>query len=284
MANTQMDEAVQVAMPFSEGSLAEISETLAGLPDEQQETYLVRMWHYAVDMAPLLAAEVPKNENCDAVPYMPSELEERDIALSNASCVLDVGCLGGYGLFDLAGRRARAGLPVPKLIGVDVDQQSVELGRRLSGLWGAPLDLEIKQGKMEDLPVGNGSCDLVIARLVLPYCDIGLSLSELSRVLKPGGAFLVQLHAPRYYLRRFASSLRRPLAAVYYARPLISGMLLAAFSWQSSSPRWSECALSPSNLNRLARQRDLQLVWSGGSKIKPLALFKLDSGCSPEAP
>ncbi|MGB8543324.1 MAG: methyltransferase domain-containing protein [Candidatus Acidiferrales bacterium] len=60
----------------------------------------------------------------------------------------------------------------------------------------------------ERLPFADGSFDLVISRLAIPYMDIPVMLREVNRVLKPGGIVWVSLHDIRYAGRRILQDIK----------------------------------------------------------------------------
>jgi ubiquinone/menaquinone biosynthesis C-methylase UbiE len=68
------------------------------------------------------------------------------------------------------------------------------------------LQLEIRRGTAEDLPVPDSSADAVVSTLVLcSVSDVAKALAEILRVLKPGGrlVFIEHVAAPRgTWLRR----------------------------------------------------------------------------------
>jgi SAM-dependent methyltransferase len=51
----------------------------------------------------------------------------------------------------------------------------------------------------EELPFADRSFEVVICRVALPYMDNHRALSEIARVLRPGGKFFLKIHAPRFY-------------------------------------------------------------------------------------
>jgi ubiquinone/menaquinone biosynthesis C-methylase UbiE len=69
------------------------------------------------------------------------------------------------------------------------------------------LQVEIRRGIAEDLPAADSSADAVVSTLVLcSVSDVAKALSEILRVLKPGGrlVFVEHVAAPRgTWLRRF---------------------------------------------------------------------------------
>lgn len=96
--------------------------------------------------------------------------------------ILDVGCGAGATLSvcEVDGE--------PFLCGVDVDRDSLKLGQELFKA------AHYIQAQGESLPFRSGQFDFVIARVSLPYMDIPRALSEIVRVLRPGGGVWLVLH------------------------------------------------------------------------------------------
>jgi ubiquinone/menaquinone biosynthesis C-methylase UbiE len=67
--------------------------------------------------------------------------------------------------------------------GVDIDIGALRLGQTLT------RDVIFTCAVAEDLPFKPSTFDVVIARVSLPYTDVYKSLSEIHRVLRPGGLF-----------------------------------------------------------------------------------------------
>lgn len=65
------------------------------------------------------------------------------------------------------------------------------------------------QANGECLPIMNGSFDIVLCELVLPYVNIEACMKEISRVLKMGGIVHGICHGPGYYLMQGFSEIRR---------------------------------------------------------------------------
>ena len=100
--------------------------------------------------------------------------------------VLDVGCgaAGHVGRF-VADQGVR-------VVGVDLSERSVALAARLNP------SLCFVAADAHALPVQTGSCAAVVAFYSLIYEGVdgtGAALAELRRVLRPGGALLVAVHA-----------------------------------------------------------------------------------------
>src|SRR5262249_23088820 len=133
---------------------------------------------------------VPRRGMTDSADYHLSELR---VALdpSNAShslpgklpagCrVLDVGCGAGQTLIALRHDRLA--------FGIDRNLDALRLGRTLSSA------IAFSSASGEALPFRDGSFDIVLSRVALPYMRIGLALGEMRRVLVPGGSVWLALH------------------------------------------------------------------------------------------
>jgi ubiquinone/menaquinone biosynthesis C-methylase UbiE len=94
--------------------------------------------------------------------------------------ILDVGCG--------AGQTILAAYPNHSAVGLDLDIDALHLGRRLSPA------ADFVCGRAEELPYPTAQFDLVVARVSLAYTDIGQSVAEIRRVLRPGGTVWMSLH------------------------------------------------------------------------------------------
>ena len=104
----------------------------------------------------------------------------------NDTRVLDVGCGGGANI-----KRLLAMCPQGYVEGIDYSEQSVAASRKKNR-----ADLgkrcNVRQGSVSRLPYGGGGFDVVTAfETVYFWPDISSDFREVSRVLKPGGSFLI---------------------------------------------------------------------------------------------
>jgi SAM-dependent methyltransferase len=251
--------------------------TWPGLRDEidragEGEQYLIRMWREALAEAD---GHEPRPDRDPLVfPYVPFAPERFGLQLTASSCVLDLGCLGGFRMFDFAVRRQRRRHPVPRLVGVDIDPESVALGTALARHWAPPRKVTFTEASGETLPFDDGSFDLVIARSVLQYLRIRPAMAELARVVRPGGLAFIQVHAPAYYLHQIFRHVKRPLQAAYYGRAFASGLLFSTSCVQPQHRWFSEAAVTASLLTSLCRDVGLAPVWSDRGLRRPLMLFR----------
>jgi SAM-dependent methyltransferase len=135
--------------------------------------------------------------------------------------VLDVGCGAGQQLLPFVADCGAQGF------GLDPARDVGLAGRQLFAAHAPAARVAFVRGSAERLPFSSGSFDLVICRLVLPYTDNVQTLSEIARVLRRGGALLLKIHHPRFYLRKLAQGLasRDPFSMIHAARVLYAGTL-----------------------------------------------------------
>lgn len=143
--------------------------------------------------------------------------------------VLDVGCGGGQDLIPFAAAGATC-------IGVDIAHESAIFAGRLFSNHYPGMRVRFATSGAEHLPFGNGSFDLVLCRVAIPYTDNRRALGEMSRVLRPGGILLLKTHHLRYYLRKALDGVRQrsPLFSIHALRVLLTGAIYHLTGWQPS--------------------------------------------------
>ena len=118
---------------------------------------------------------IPEKDVIDAVPLM----RER-----NVRSVLDLGCGVGRHAFFLV----QEGFVVHA---VDASQSAIEFIQKKSQVENLPI--HVQYSEMINLPFENGSMDAVLAWNVIYHGDLPIVkrvVSEILRILKPGGLFL----------------------------------------------------------------------------------------------
>src|ERR1051326_590272 len=126
------------------------------------------------------------------------------LALSKTARGLDIGC--GAGLISVAiaerGYRVDAMDTVPAMI---------EFTRELAALRSVASRVEASIGDIQRIEAAGNTYDLVVAIGVLPWLhDIDLPLYEVRRVLRPGGAFVVNIDS-KWGLNRIIDPRLNPL-------------------------------------------------------------------------
>jgi len=103
--------------------------------------------------------------------------------LAEGETVLDLGSGGGIDVI-LSARRVG---PSGKASGLDMTDEMLALARESAAKAGAE-NVEFLKGVIEDVPLPNGSVDVVISNCVINLStDKAAVFAEISRVLRPGG-------------------------------------------------------------------------------------------------
>lgn len=208
-----------------------------------------------------------------AIPYVPVDLTDLGLHLDTDDSVLDIGCQGGYGLADFWLERHGASLPCPRLVGVEYSRDHLQVARRVAPAW-ADDRVHFVRADGAALPFRQDSFALVVVRVVLPYVRMEPAMLSLSRVLRPGGLVLIQLHAPAYYWSRLKTDAIRPRRALYLLRAIIAG---AAFrhTHRQAQCRWlAETAIDAETFRSYSRGFGLELVWEGDDRLRPMLVLR----------
>lgn len=176
---------------------------------------------------------------------------------------LDVGCGAGQTL-----RRLEPDRPVA-LYGVDADPVALALGLRLARIENIPLTLT--RASATALPFADGIFDLVLTRVALNYMHQRSALSEMARVLRPGGYLFCRAEGIWHDLS-FLRGARGPKAIFCRLRDLGWGVLHAATGWQitpGSTFRGGRAFASTWRLGRILTRLGCRVVHAGPSPNGP---------------
>ena len=105
---------------------------------------------------------------------------------SSGGTVVDIGCGSGEQLFDIGAAGSRP-------IGLEPFIDTARVAKAL----GYPIVV----ARAEQLPFRTGGVQGILCKVVMPYTDEQLAVSEMGRILAPGGIVLLSLHGLGFYLR-----------------------------------------------------------------------------------
>lgn len=142
--------------------------------------------------------------------------------------LLDLGFGGGVGI-----AMALAHEPTLKVIGVDPAQASVARGRARFA-----SSVVLHEGTVEALPLGDRSVDAVVSNnTVYFWGDLSRGLSELRRVLRPGGRLVLGIRPPEVLERLgFAARGLRVLSGEAYVTALLEAGFVEARARRMPDP------------------------------------------------
>jgi SAM-dependent methyltransferase len=133
----------------------------------------------------------------DKLRYLPQLV---DFSAYQDKKVLEIGC--GVGI-DLV-RFARGGA---RVTGIDLAEVSIELARTYFAIEELPVELRIMNGEAMTFP--DESFDLVYGHGVLQYtANAGRMISEIHRVLKPGGEAILMVYNKYSWLNALSKLMR----------------------------------------------------------------------------
>ena len=169
--------------PKTEVLRKEVQEKYAEVAVNPDQTF---HFHHGAPLAEILGYAM------DQVDAMPPQAVESFAGVGNpfslgaiqlGETVLDVGSGGGFDSF-IAGQAVGPG---GKVIGVDMTEAMLDKARGTAKQMGQE-QVEFRQGFVEDMPVPDGSIDVVISNGVINLCpDKYEAFEEVFRTLKPGG-------------------------------------------------------------------------------------------------
>lgn len=107
--------------------------------------------------------------------------------------VLDVGCGAGQELLPFLEKTSAF------CVGIDVAKELGQIGKEFFSQANGKNRVAFVRSLGERLPFADASFDVALCRVALPYMNNRQAISEVARVLKPNGIFLLKTHAPPFY-------------------------------------------------------------------------------------
>ncbi len=107
--------------------------------------------------------------------------------------VLDIGCGAGQEMLPFIEKKKAF------CVGIDVGKELGKVGKEVAENFNCEKSLSFLRSKGEELPFANGSFEVVLCRIALPYMHNKKVIAEVARVLQDGGVFLLKTHAPMFY-------------------------------------------------------------------------------------
>lgn len=160
------------------------------------------------------------------------------------SRVLDIGFGTGEQMRRVRARGCRS-------VGLDLDPELARKGRQAG--------LAVCRAQAEQLPFGTASMDGVVCKVVIPYTDEEKAVSEIARVLRPGGTARVSYHGSGYFLRYLIAD-RDWRRRVYGLRTILNTFLYAATGARLSGFWGDTLYQSERRLRRYYAAHGLELV------------------------
>lgn len=155
--------------------------------------------------------------------YFVENPERKNAALEAAKGVevrrvLDIGCGAGQEMLPFIERGATG-------VGMDITPEVGKVGRQMFADAGFADRVSFLRSSGNDLPFADDSFDLLICRGALMFMENRRALAEMSRVLKPGGVFLLKVQDAPYYWWKVGHGLKTGnlLTSVHAARVLFAG-------------------------------------------------------------
>ena len=212
------------------------------------------------DLGQQVSSYLSQHEADEELAQMYGHLE-----LSADSVFLDLGCGSGPALV----HACELLTPPRLLIGIDLD---------LSSLIAARAFLEphqrrclLVQADLAALPIKTEAISHVCSRLSLPYVSQTTSMTEMGRVLAPGGKVFLQLHAPGFYMRSLREECGHWKRVVANSFCLLNGLLFSLLRIQLKIRRpaevYQELYQTYGGVSRLLKQHCIDVLWHENARL-----------------
>jgi len=174
---------------------------------------------------------------------------KRAIQLVDHGLAVDLGCGPGYLVFELANLASNL-----HVTGIDISSEMLARAEEIAVNSPVADRVDFKLGNASAIPFPDQSLDLVISTFSLHHWDDPVRiLNEISRVLRPGGAYMIfdlrrDMVPPAYVLLWFATNFVVPRALHRINEPL--GSRNAAYTPQEAGALTSQSLLGCANITK----------------------------------
>jgi ubiquinone/menaquinone biosynthesis C-methylase UbiE len=179
---------------------------------------------------------------------------------------VDLGCGPGYLVTDLISQA-----PDLHVTGIDLSDEMLAEAEAHAQRHGAGQHASFRKGDVQQIPFPDNSLDLVVSTLSLHHwLDPVAVLDEISRVLRPGGSFLIfdlrrDLSAPLWLLLWFATRFVVPPALRRVNEPL--GSRDAAYTFHEAVQLAQQSRLTGGRVTRGPLWLTIEGTHSGASRV-----------------
>lgn len=107
-------------------------------------------------------------------------------------------------------------------VGIDIDHDALVYGKTRYG------NINYVEADGDSLPFRDGSFDLMVSRVSLPYTNLPEAIRETARILRRGGRVWFSLHPPAMALKILGNHIRslRPRGTIHGSYVMVNGLLL----------------------------------------------------------
>lgn len=188
------------------------------------------------------------------------------LEISPGSYVMDAGC-GSGGVTKLLAQAVGDGGQVTAL---DIESQLLEATKNVVAATPFAGRVKYEQASVDDLPFPGGAFDLIwCSRVIHHLRDMLAAVSEIRRVLKPGGRFAMREDSFLMHLLPFDIGL---------GEPGLDTRLNAARAWEFAQVRLADCVPYPFGWTQLLRDARFTRVSAHSFVFEALPPFADDLG------
>lgn len=144
--------------------------------------------------------------------------------------VLDIGCGAGQDMLPFIENKDAFS------VGIDIGDELGKIGKSLAKEADCHGKVAFARSVGEELPFADESFDVVLCRIAITLMNNQKVVAEVSRVLRPGGVFLLKTHSPLFYLWMIKERFKT-LNPKQLAYPLIS---LAGGTYQTLTGKYPD--------------------------------------------